>query len=214
MRILVFSSIRLFGEGVAACLDGEEGVEATTCCHRTGDVLECVTDFAPDVILIDVAQQDGLREGRALAAACPDIPIVALALADASSDVIACADAEFVSYVPRDASIAQLRNIIHMAMRGEVPCDPKVSAALLRELRVRQRQAIEEQANDPLTRRECEVLRLLGRGLSNKAIARQLILSEATVKNHVHEILTKLHVRRRAEATARFRDQPWIAQVG
>ena len=179
-----------------------------------GDVLECVTDFAPDVILIDVAQQDGLREGRALAAACPDIPIVAAALADASSDVIACADAEFVSYVPRDASIAQLRNIIHMAMRGEVPCDPKVSAALLRELRVRQRQAIEEQANDPLTRRECEVLRLLGRGLSNKAIARQLILSEATVKNHVHEILTKLHVRRRAEATARFRDQPWIAQVG
>ena len=121
---------------------------------------------------------------------------------------------DFVSYVPRDASIAQLRNIIHMAMRGEVPCDPKVSAALLRELRVRQRQAIEEQANDPLTRRECEVLRLLGRGLSNKAIARQLILSEATVKNHVHEILTKLHVRRRAEATARFRDQPWIAQVG
>ena len=55
---------------------------------------------------------------------------------------------------------------------------------------------------------------LLGRGLSNKAIARQLILSEATVKNHVHEILTKLRVRRRAEATARFRDQPWIAQVG
>jgi two-component system nitrate/nitrite response regulator NarL len=213
MRVLVFSSIRLFGEGVAACLEGDEGVEAT-CCHCAGDVLECVTSFVPDVVLVDVAQQDGLREGRALTAACPDVPIVALALADASSHVIACADAGFVSYVPRDASFAQLRNIIDLAMRGEVLCDPKVSGALLRELRVRRRQAIEEQSTEPLTRRECEVLRLLGRGLSNKAIARHLSLSEATVKNHVHEILTKLRVRRRAEAMVCLREKPWILKVG
>jgi DNA-binding NarL/FixJ family response regulator len=93
MRILVFSPIRLFGEGVAACLEGDEAVEATSCCHRAEDIVACVTTFAPDAVLIDVAQQDGLREGRALAVACPDIPIVALALADASSDVIARADA-------------------------------------------------------------------------------------------------------------------------
>ena len=214
MRILVFSSIRLFGEGVAACLEGNDGAETTTCCHHSGDVLERVTGFAPDVVLVDVAQQDGFGVGRALAATCPDVPIVALALTDTSSDVIACADAGFVSYVPRDASLAQLRNIIGLAMRGEVLCDPKVSAALLRELCVRRRQAVEEKANEPLTRRECEVLRLLGRGLSNKAIARHLIRSEATVKNHVHEILAKLRVRRRAEAMACLRDKPWIVKAG
>ena len=93
MRILVFSSIRLFGEGVAACLDGEEGVEATTCCHRAGDVLDASPILRPTSFWSRRAA-GGLREGRALAAACPDIPIVALALADASSDVIACADAD------------------------------------------------------------------------------------------------------------------------
>jgi two-component system, NarL family, nitrate/nitrite response regulator NarL len=67
---------------------------------------------------------------------------------------------------------------------------------------------------EPLTRRECQVLRLLGRGLSNKEIARHLTLSEATIKNYVHEVLVKLHVHRRAQAMTRFREEPWIANVG
>lgn len=96
----------------------------------------------------------------------------------------------------------------------QVQCDPKVSGALLRELRSRRRKTTEEQGNDPLTRRECDVLRLLGRGASNKEIARQLGVSDATIKNHVHEVLAKLRVHRRAQAAARLREQPWIATVG
>jgi two-component system nitrate/nitrite response regulator NarL len=214
LRIVVFSPVRLFGEGVAACLEGDGAVDAAICCHLAGDMVETVTGFAADVVLVDVAQHGGLGEGRALAAACPDIPIVALALGDASSDVIACADAGFISYVPRDAPISQLRAIIDMAMRGEVQCGPKVSGALLRELRLRQRKGLEDQGSDPLTRRECGVLRLLGRGCSNKEIAQQLGVSEATIKNHVHEVLAKLRVRRRAQAAARLREQPWIARIG
>ncbi|MBR0804369.1 response regulator transcription factor [Bradyrhizobium japonicum] len=214
LRIVVYSPVRLFCEGVAACLEGDATVEAAICCHMAGDLVETVTGFAIDVVLVDVAQQSGLAEGRALASACPDVSIVALALGDASADVIDCADAGFISYVPRDAPISQLRAIIDMAMRGEVQCGPKVSGALLRELRSRQRKALEDQSSEPLTRRECGVLRLVGRGLSNKEIAQQLGVSEATIKNHVHGILAKLRVRRRAQAAARFRDQPWIARIG
>jgi DNA-binding NarL/FixJ family response regulator len=163
-------------------------------------------EIRPDicVLIIDLA----------LAAARPDIPIIALAAGDAASDVIACADAGFASYVLRDAPISRLREIIDMAIRGEVVCSPKISGGLLRELRLRRTQSQETEANDPLTRRECDVLRLLARGLSNKEIARHLTLSEATIKNHVHEVLGKLHVRRRAEAMVRVRDRPWIANIG
>jgi DNA-binding NarL/FixJ family response regulator len=81
-------------------------------------------------------------------------------------------------------------------------------------LRQRHRQSADENPCERLARRECDVLRQLGRGLSNKEIARTLNLSDATVKNHVHIILAKLNVRRRAEALARLRQQPWIVRVG
>jgi two-component system, NarL family, nitrate/nitrite response regulator NarL len=214
MRILVYSRIRLFGEGVAACLQAANNVEAVANCYLSEHFIDEVISFAPDVVLIDVADEAGLREGRAVAAACPDVTIVALALPEVAADVIACADAGFMSYVPRDASISQLQAIIDMAMRGEVACNAKISGGLLRELRARRRQSSEDPDGDPLTRRECEVLRLLGLGLSNKEIARRLIVSDATIKNHVHSILGKLRVRRRIEALARLRHEPWIAKIG
>jgi DNA-binding NarL/FixJ family response regulator len=214
MRILVYSAIRLFGEGLAACLTDDASVSAAACCCPPEDIVSGAERFAADVVLIDVTNEAGLRDGRALSAACPALPIIALALAEASSDIIACADAGFASYVPRDAPISQLREIIAMAMRGEVACHPKVSGALLRELRIRRARAHETAANEPLTRRECEVLRLLGRGLSNKELARRLMISESTIKNHVHRILAKLKVSRRTEALARVRDEPWIASIG
>jgi two-component system, NarL family, nitrate/nitrite response regulator NarL len=214
MRILVFSPVRLFGEGIAACLQSDGAVEATASCYRSDEVVDSVAKFAPGVLLVDVAQHGGLQEGRALAAACPGLPIVALATGETSSDVIACADAGFTSYVRRDAPLSRLRTIIEMALRGEVLCDPKVSGELLRELRSRRPKPPEDQATEPLTRRECDVLRHVARGFSNKEIARQLGLSEATIKNHVHEILAKLHVNRRTQALALVREQPWLARVG
>lgn len=214
MRILIVSSIRLFGEGVAACLEADAACVTATSCHRSAEVIEMIAAEPPDVVLVDAGQQHGLQQGRALAAARPDIPVIALALDEAASDVIACADAGFASYVPRDAPISRLREIIDMAIRGEVTCTPKISGGLLRELRLRRRQTEEAAPNEPLTRRECDVLRQLTRGLSNKEIARHLSLSEATVKNHVHEVLGKLRVRRRAEAMACVRERPWIANVG
>jgi DNA-binding NarL/FixJ family response regulator len=214
MRVLVFSSIRLFGDGLAACLQSDEGIEAASVCCRSDAMIDEVIGFAADIVLVDVAGEDGIQHGRLLAAALPEIPIVALALAEDSAGVIACADAGFVSYVPRDAPISELRGIIEMASRGEVACNPKVSGSLLRELWLRRLRASRESDQEPLTRRESEVLRLVLRGLSNKQIARTLTIADATIKNHVHNILAKLHVRRRAEAVERVRREPWIARSG
>ncbi|MDB5672519.1 MAG: two-component regulator [Alphaproteobacteria bacterium] len=210
LSVVVYSPVRLFADGVAACLDAQDDTRAVAC-H---DIQSLRTELASgrvDMVLVDVTDGRALEQGRALIQAFPRIKAVALALPEAAEDVIACADAGFVSYVPRNACAEDMREVLRRALKDEVFCDPKVSGSLLRELR--RRQAMRAPASEPeeeLTRREREVLGLLGRRMSNKEIARQLCLSTATVKNHVHAILTKLNVHARSEALARLQADPMI----
>jgi DNA-binding NarL/FixJ family response regulator len=208
--VVVYSPVRLFAEGVAACLDAQQDTRAVAC-HDVQSLGTELETGAADVVLVDVTDRRALEQGRALIQAFPDVKAIALALPEAAEDVIACADAGFVSYVPRNACVEDMCEVLRRALRDEVFCDPKVSGGLLRELR--RRQAMSAPASEPgdeLTRREREVLRLLGRRMSNKEIARQLCLSTATVKNHVHSILTKLNVHGRSEALARLQADPMI----
>jgi len=208
--VVVYSPVRLFADGVAACLDAQPDTNAVAC-HDIQSLGAELESGRADMVLVDVTDRRSLEQGRALIHAFPDVKAIALALPEAAEDVIACADAGFVSYVPRNACVEDMCEVLRRALRDEVFCDPKVSGGLLRELR--RRQAVSAPAGEPgdeLTRREREVLRLLGRRMSNKEIARQLCLSTATVKNHVHAILTKLNVHARSEALARLQADPMI----
>jgi DNA-binding NarL/FixJ family response regulator len=204
--------VRLFADGVAACLDALEDTRAVAC-HDVQSLRAQIESGEVDVVLVDVTDRRALEQGRALIKAFPNLKAIALALPEAAEDVIACADAGFVSYVPRNACVEEMCEVLRRALRDEVFCDPKVSGGLLRELRRRQATgAPASEPGDELTRREREVLRLLGRRMSNKEIARQLCLSTATVKNHVHAILTKLNVHARSEALARLQADPMIGE--
>jgi two-component system, NarL family, nitrate/nitrite response regulator NarL len=201
---VVYSPVRLFAEGVAAYLDSQPESRAVACC-QIDSVHDAVAGGPANVVLVDVTDRGVLAEGRRLVHDFPDLRVIALALPEAADEVIACADHGFVSYVPRNACVEDMREVVRRALREEVVCDPKVSGGLLRELRRRRAMAAPaDPGGDELTRREREVLRLLGRRLSNKEIARQLCLSTATVKNHVHSILTKLKVTGRQEVLARL----------
>jgi DNA-binding NarL/FixJ family response regulator len=210
LGVVVYSPVRLFADGVAACLDAQRDTRAVAC-HDVQSLGAELESGRADMILVDVTDRRALEQGRALIQAFPHVKAIALALPEAAEDVIACADAGFVSYIPRNACVEDMCEVLRRALRDEVFCDPKVSGGLLRELR--RRQALLAPASEPgdeLTRREREVLRLLGRRMSNKEIARQLCLSTATVKNHVHAILTKLNVHARSEALARLQADPMI----
>jgi len=107
--------------------------------------------------------------------------------------------------VPRDGTLADLRAVIESVARGEVVCSPRIAASLLRRIADL---AAEREPPPPelrLTSREIEIVELIDQGLSNKEIAQRLSIALPTVKNHVHSILDKLHVHRRAEAAARLR---------
>jgi DNA-binding NarL/FixJ family response regulator len=168
-----------------------------------------VGELDPDLVLFDVNSERLLLEARAFADAFPAVRLLALAMAEIPREVIACAEAGFSGYVARETSLDDLPTILQMALRGEVSCHPTITSSLLHEIR-RRRHGPESSRGEPLTRRECEVLRLVARGLSNKTIACQLGLSPATVKNHLHIVFGKLGVGGRAEAAARLRDEPWV----
>jgi DNA-binding NarL/FixJ family response regulator len=158
----------------------------------------------PEVILIDIAlPHNGAFElARQISLELPQVKVVILGVTVAEADILACVEAGASGYVGKDASLDDLIAAIRAVSRGETICSPQVAhsvfsrvAELASERHRRQRLDF---AN--LTAREVEILQLIADGLSNKQIAQQLFLSLHTVKNHVHNILEKLKVRRRSEA--------------
>jgi DNA-binding NarL/FixJ family response regulator len=166
------------------------------------------------VVLIDVTQDVDLFDVRGIATQWSDVALVALGLNEQRQEVIRCGRAGFSGYVARDASIDSLCRTLSETVAGRLACPPEISGGLLRALFRRDQQADEADPDLALTRRESEVLELLGHGLSNKEIGSELCLRVATVKHHVHHILEKLKLPRRAQAMRRVRDAPWLGRTG
>jgi DNA-binding NarL/FixJ family response regulator len=132
----------------------------------------------------------------------PASRVVALGVADVEADVLACAEAGVAGYVRREGSLEDLVVAVEGVARGEMLCSPELAGSLWRRVAVLSaNQQVASNVAD-LTRREREVVRLIDHDLSNKEIARQLGIGVATVKNHVHNLLDKLHVNTRAQAAA------------
>lgn len=206
IRVLIFSDIRIYREGLAKALHKDGCIAVIGAYAAVRDALEDANELAPDVVLLDVANLDALREVRRVNGGFSGAPIVALGVLKRDGDVIACAEAGIAGYVFRDASLGELVASVESAARGELRCSPTVAATILRRvatLAARQRTAPSGASN--VTRREREILELIELGLSNKQIAARLFIEIATVKNHIHNILEKLRVRTRSEAAATLR---------
>lgn len=206
IRVLIFSDIRIYREGLAKALHNDGCIVVVGAYAAVRDALEHTTDLAPDVVLLDVANPDALREVRRVNGGFTGAPIVALGVLKRDGDVIACAEAGIAGYVFRDASLAELIATVESAARGELRCSPTVAATILRRVAtLAARHRVASPGPTRVTRREREILELIELGLSNKQIAARLFIEIATVKNHIHNILEKLHVRTRAEAAAALR---------
>jgi two-component system nitrate/nitrite response regulator NarL len=210
MNLIVVTPFRLFGDGLDACFHSRADITLQTIVARLTDLHDVLSTGAPDVVLIDVTQGIDLDEARAIAAHWPRVALVALGLKEQRQDIIRCGRAGFCGYVARDASIDHLCQALSDAQAGRLSCSAEISGGLLRALF---RMEVATPPQDSLTQRQSQVLQLLGRGLSNKEIARDLSLSLSTVKHHVHHVLEKLHLPGRAQAMRRVRERPWIAEA-
>jgi len=212
MNVIILTPVRLLGDGLAACLGSRPGICVVAVVNDLTSLRAALVKSETQVVLIDVTHGMDLFDARAIAGEWPAVPLVALGLNEQRQEVIECGRSGFAGYVSRDASIDALYKALSEIVENRLSCPPEISCGLLRALFRRDSRSDEAQLDLALTRRETEVLELLGRGLTNKEIGCELCLSVATVKHHVHHVLEKLKLPRRAQAMRRVQDAPWIAR--
>lgn len=215
MNIIILTPVRLLGDGLAACFSERPGMNVLAVVNDLAGLRETLATSEAEVVLIDATHGAEFYDVRAIAAEWSDVALVALGLNEQRDEVIRCGRAGFVGYIARDASVDELCNALREIVAGRLSCPPQIAGGLLRALFRRESRPrdVDLDVDPALTRRESEVLQLIGRGLSNKEIAGELCLSVATVKHHVHHILDKLKFKRRTQALQRVRDAPWLAAI-
>jgi two-component system, NarL family, nitrate/nitrite response regulator NarL len=207
IRVLIVNDSPLYREGLAHVLGTFENVSVVGAVASPDEILARVADFHPDVILVQLTGHQGPAALRSIGDAAPDAKVVALGVPNADQSILACAEAGAAGYHLQHESLEDLVATIETVARGEVMCSPRIAATLFRRIGelAAERRAWAAQAR--LTPRELEIVDLIDRGLSNKEIALCLSVEVRTVKNHVHNILEKLHVQRRGEAAAWVRNR-------
>lgn len=202
IHVVIAVAMRLYREGLSRLLAGERDLEiADTACDPITAV-ERTRATQPSVVLLGMDAADALPLIAKLLQRAPACRIVALALSE--NEAIEYARAGVSGYVTRDGSVAQLLDAIRGAAQGDFVCSPRIAGVLVRHLGASEREP-GGTAHRELSKRELQVVALIGNGSSNKEIALQLGIEVSTVKNHIHHILAKVGATGRYQAAARLR---------
>lgn len=206
IRVLIVNDAPLYRDALAHVLEKFENITVVGTATDPDAVLAELRECQPDVILVQLVAAKGTGTLRAIADAASYGKVIALGVPNAERDIIACAEAGAAGYLLQNESLDELAARIEAVVRGEVLCSPRIAATLFRQIAelAAERRAWTAQAH--LTPRELEIVELIDRGLSNKEIAQCLCIEVRTAKNHVHNILDKLQVRRRGEVAALMRE--------
>jgi NarL family two-component system response regulator LiaR len=198
IRVLIVDDHNVVREGLRFLLDQQPDLEVVGECADGAAAVEAVREAVPTVVLFDLQMPglDGITALRLAKAASPTTQIIVLTSHQGDDLVFDAIQAGATSYLIKTAGVEEVLRAIRAAARGESVLDPGVAARVLQEMRRSGARA----PVDQLSAREVEVLTLLARGRSNKEIARHLSISEETVKTHVSNILTKLHLADRTQA--------------
>jgi DNA-binding NarL/FixJ family response regulator len=177
--------------------------------ERGAEVLERAKRVDPDLVLVDLPPSEARALAEALLGAIPGTRPVAVHRSEAVEDLMLLAEAGYIGFVSSDSTVRDLLRELRAALREESNCSPRLTGALLRGLRKRQTQAPERADSHlaVLTCRQRQISLLLEQHYSNKEIAAKLGIEFGTVKNHVHNILNKLHVHHRWEVSRRGDDR-------
>jgi DNA-binding NarL/FixJ family response regulator len=196
VRVVIVDDHPVVRAGLRALVDGQDDLEVVGEAADVDGALAVVTRSRPDVVLMDLnlGAGTGGAEVTARLRALPDPPnVLVLTTYDTEADILRALDAGAVGYLLKDAPPDQLFSGIRSTARGETVLAPSVAATLVRRA---------ASPGPVVTEREVEVLELLSRGLGNREMARELLVSEATVKSHLSHIYSKLGVDTRAGAVA------------
>ncbi len=204
VRVLLVDDHILFRKGIAALLAGHQEVEIVGEAEDGREAVEKAIALTPDVVLMDIQMPvcDGVKATKLISEKLPRCRVLMLTVSDEEPSLFDAVKAGAHGYLLKNVRPEVLSEAITSIVRGEAPLSGTVAARLLSEFAKAWPGAVEPPADARLSSREQEILTLVVSGASNREISRQLVITEGTVKNHLHNILDKLHVRNRAEATA------------
>jgi NarL family two-component system response regulator LiaR len=198
IRVLVVDDHAVVREGLRVFLDLQDGIEVAGEAADGEEALAAAERLRPDVVLMDLVMPrlDGVSALRALRERLPGARVIVLTSFLDDDKLLPALRAGAAGYLLKNAPPQELARAVRLAHAGEALLDPVVAARLVESLATSE----EDRPLDRLTPREREVLELIGRGFPNKRIARQLDVSEKTVKTHVGHVLAKLGVNDRTQA--------------
>ena len=204
IRVVVADDQALVREGLVTMLDLMPGIEVAGTAADGEEALRLVATAAPDVVLMDLRMPrlDGVEATRRIRARHPATQVIALTTYADDASIISAVQAGARGYLTKHSGGEQLRRAIETVAAGEALLEPAVQARLLEAVAEGRVSAGPRTLPDDLTAREAEVLGLIARGLSNADIARQLFVSEGTVKTHINNLFSKIGARDRAQAVA------------
>ena len=216
IRLIIASDNRLYREALARLL-ADKGFIRVICTTQDAEltILETCHN-KPDVVLVDMTMSDSRKVIAQIIPSCPDTKVVALAMTEDGDNILACAKRGVAGYLTRCASFEQLITALSSVVSGELYCPKRISEILFHKINslhissdgCKDREnSLASKPGVLLTQRENEIASLLTCGKSNKEIARELTIEVSTVKNHVHNILTKVGVRSRIQAVTILQQQ-------
>jgi two-component system, NarL family, response regulator LiaR len=197
VKVLVCDDHPVVRQGLRTFLSGRPDIDVVGDAADGEEALRKVPHLRPDVVLMDLLMpgMGGLEAIRRLSAEHPDVAVIVLTSMTDTEQVLPAVRAGARGYLLKDAEPAEVERAILAAQRGEALLHPRAAASVLAQAR-----SAEPDPLGALTARERDVLACLGRGLTNRQIASELVIAEKTVKTHVSSILAKLGVADRTQA--------------
>jgi NarL family two-component system response regulator LiaR len=199
IRVLIVDDHTIVRKGIRALLTEIAGIEVVGEAADGQEAVAQANSLCPDVILMDLAmpQMDGIEATRQIKTSQPESRILVMTSFATDDKVLPAIKAGALGYLLKESAPEDLVQAIHQIHRGEPSLHPTIARKVLEEIT---HPSDRPPTPDPLTKREAEVLLLVAQGLSNQDIARELCISDATVRSHVSSILSKLHLATRIQA--------------
>lgn len=204
IRVLVVDDHALFRRGLQMVLEQEPDIEVVGEAGDGGEAVQVAADSTPDIVLMDVRmpKRGGIDACSSIHEVVPSAKIIMLTISDEEADLYEAIKAGAMGYLLKEISIEEVATAIRAVHGGQSLISPSMASKLITEFATMSRRGEDRQQvpTPRLTDREMEVLKLVAKGLNNRDIAKQLFISENTVKNHIRNILEKLQLHSRMEA--------------
>jgi DNA-binding NarL/FixJ family response regulator len=204
VRVLIVDDHALFRRGLQMVLEGEPDIDVVGEASDGQEAIERAESTTPDVVLMDVRmpKRSGIEATRTIKDTLPSTKILMLTISDEEVDLYEAIKAGASGYLLKEISIEEVADAVRAVHAGQSLISPSMASKLLNEFAamVKRRDERTQVPGPRLTSRELEVLKLVAKGLNNRDIGQELFISENTVKNHVRNILEKLHLHSRMEA--------------